>query len=119
MEPFDGRTPIYLQIAERIRTSILAGELRAGDQVMSTTQYASTYRINPATAAKAMSLLVDEGLIHKRRGLGMFVTDGAHEALRSHRRATFWDDVLAPVIAEADALGITTDDIVRHLQEGR
>ncbi|MDO5628664.1 MAG: GntR family transcriptional regulator [Mobilicoccus sp.] len=119
MEPFDDRSPIYLQIADQVRSSILSGEAQEGDQVMSTTQYATTYRINPATAAKAMGLLVDEGLIHKRRGLGMFVSEGARDVLRTRRRATFWDDALAPVLAEAKALGITHDDIVRHLKEGR
>ncbi len=117
--PFDDRTPIYQQIADRVRLAILAGDLAEGEQVMSTTQYATTYRINPATAAKAMALLVDEDLLHKRRGLGMFVSPGARERLRTRRRATFWDESLAPVLQEAAALGITTDQIVTHLQELR
>lgn len=118
-DEFDGRTPIYQQIADRVRLAILGGELEEGDQVMSTTQYATTYRINPATAAKAMALLVDEDLLHKRRGMGMFVSPGARERLRTRRRATFWDESLAPVLREAAALGITTDRIVTHLQELR
>lgn len=117
IEPFDDRTPIYQQIADRLRHSILAGHLQEGDQVMSTTQYATTYRINPATAAKAMSALVDEGLLHKRRGLGMFVSPGAREQLRTQRRATFWDETLRPALAEAAALGITTDQLIDHLKE--
>lgn len=117
MDPFDNRSPIYLQIADGIRRSILAGELADGEQVMSTTQYATTYRINPATAAKAMTLLVDEDLLHKRRGLGMFVSDGARERLRLRRRATFWDEVLRPVLAEAHDLGITTAEVVSHIQQ--
>lgn len=116
-EPFDERTPIYQQIADRIRNAILVGDLPEGAQVMSTTQYATTYRINPATAAKAMSTLVDEGLLHKRRGVGMFVSDGARELLRRQRRATFWDDTLGPVLEEARALGITTDQLIAHLKE--
>ncbi|AXH96152.1 GntR family transcriptional regulator [Ornithinimicrobium avium] len=116
-EPFDDRTPIYQQIAERLRDAILAGDLQEEDQVMSTTQYATTYRINPATAARAMSALVDEGLLHKRRGLGMFVSPGARERLRTQRRATFWQDALGPVLAEARALGITTEQIVDHIKE--
>ena len=70
---------------------------------------------SPATAAKAMSTLVDEGLLHKRRGLGMFVSEGARELLRQQRRATFWDDTLGPVLDEARALGITTDQLIDHL----
>lgn len=117
IEPFDDRTPIYQQIADRLRHAILAGDLQEEDQVMSTTQYATTYRINPATAAKAMSALVDEGLLHKRRGLGMFVSPGARERLRTQRRATFWEDTLRPVLEEARALGITTDQLVTHIEE--
>ena len=114
---FDDSTPIYLQIAEQIRTAILDGTLKEGDQVMSTTQYATTYRINPATAAKGLNLLVDERLIEKRRGLGMFVNEGARERLGSQRRATFFDEVLAPVIADAHALGFTTQQIITHIEE--
>lgn len=119
MEAFDDRSPIYLQIADGLRRAILAGELAEGDQVMSTTQYATTYRINPATAAKAMALLVDEGLLEKRRGLGMFVTDTARERLRAAGVATFWERRLDPVLAEARDLGITTEEIVRHIEEHR
>ncbi|NLI19621.1 MAG: GntR family transcriptional regulator [Actinomycetales bacterium] len=119
MEPFDDRSPIYQQIADRIRAAILAGELEEGDQVMSTTQYATTHRINPATAAKAMAQLVDEGLLHKRRGLGMFVSPGAREALREQGRATFFTRALDPVLAEAAALGISTDQIISHIRGTR
>ena len=117
MEPFDDSSPIYLQIADRIRRSVLSGELREGDQVMSTTQYATTHRINPATAAKAMGLLVDEGLIHKRRGIGMFVSDGARDQLRTARRESYWEQVMQPALDDARALDITTDEIIIWLKE--
>ncbi|MFK5634091.1 GntR family transcriptional regulator [Ornithinimicrobium sp. LYQ103] len=117
VEPFDDRTPIYQQIAGRLRHAILSGELPEDSQVMSTTQYATTYRINPATAAKAMSALVDEGLLHKRRGLGMFVSPGARDRLRTDRRETFWDDSVRPVVEQARALGITTDQLIAYLKE--
>ncbi|WP_313022715.1 GntR family transcriptional regulator [Mobilicoccus sp.] len=116
---FDDRSPIFQQIAAQIRDAILAGDLSEGDQVMSTTQYATTYRINPATAAKAMSLLVEEQLIHKRRGLGMFVSEGARDRLATRRRAAFYDDVLDPALAEARSLGIPLADIIRHIEEDR
>lgn len=114
---FDDSTPIYLQIAEQIRTAILSGSLKEGDQVMSTTQYATTYRINPATAAKGLNILVEERLVEKRRGLGMFVSEGAHDSLRDARRATFFEDSLEPVIAKAQALGITKTQIITHIEE--
>lgn len=119
---FDGREPIYVQIAESIRGEILSGALAAGDQVMSTTQYATTYRINPATAAKAFAQLVDEGVLHKQRGVGMFVSPGAPERLRTRRREAFFAERLDPVLREARLLGLTTTDLTayldRHAQEG-
>jgi GntR family transcriptional regulator len=97
---FDGRDPIYLQIADQIRRDVLAGSLPEGTQVMSTTQYATTFRINPATAAKAFALLV---------------ADGAAERLRAASRADFFADELAPVLERAALLGITTDEIQRYI----
>ena len=113
---FDSSSPIYVQIAAQIRQDIVTGALGAGDQVMSTTQYATFHRINPATAAKAFQELVDEGVIEKRRGIGMFVTDGAGERLRTQRRARFAADVIAPAMAEAARLGFTTDDVIRAVR---
>lgn len=114
---FEGREPIYHQIAEAIRGEILSGALEEEDQVMSTTQYATTYRINPATAAKAFAQLVDEGVLYKRRGLGMFVAPGAAEALRSHRRLAFFAERLDPVIREAGLLGISISDLTAYLAQ--
>ena len=112
---FDGREPIYVQIAEAIRGEILSGALTEGDQVMSTTQYATTYRINPATAAKAFAELVDEGVLEKRRGIGMFVAQGATNRLRDARRGTFFAERLDPVLHEARRLGITADEVGAHV----
>lgn len=114
---FDGREPIYQQIAESIRGEILSGALREGDQVMSTTQYATTYRINPATAAKAFTELVDENVLHKQRGRGMFVSDGAPGRLRAARREAFFADRLDPALREARVLGITHDELVTHIAQ--
>lgn len=113
---FDGREPIYVQIAEAIRGEILSGALAEGDQVMSTTQYATTYRINPATAAKAFAELVDEGVLEKRRGIGMFVAQGATDGLRLARRGTFFTQRLDPVLHEARRLGLTPDEITDHVR---
>jgi GntR family transcriptional regulator len=109
---FDDRTPIYRQIAGQLREDIVSGLLDDDEQVMSTTQYATFHRINPATVAKAFQELVDDGLLYKKRGLGMFVAPGSGERLRAERRARFFDDVLAPVIAEAQRLAIPVGDIV-------
>lgn len=109
---FDSRSPIYQQIADQIRQDIVSGALRPGEQAMSTNQYASFHRINPATAAKAFQELVDEGLLEKRRGIGMFVTAGADDRLRADRRARFVDEVVVPAVAEAQRLGISTSELI-------
>lgn len=113
---FEGRDPIYLQIADQIRTDVVSGALREEEQVMSTTQYATAYRINPATAAKAFAELVDEGTLYKRRGVGMFVAPGARERLVAGRRERFFAEVVDPVAAEARVLGIPMDDVVARLR---
>jgi DNA-binding transcriptional regulator YhcF (GntR family) len=113
---FDGRDPVYLQIADQIRDDVLRGALAEEEQVMSTTQYATTFRINPATAAKAFAELVDEGVLYKRRGVGMFVARGARARLREARRERFFADVVDPVADEAAVLGVALDDVVARLR---
>ncbi|GAA1582169.1 GntR family transcriptional regulator [Kribbella hippodromi] len=112
---FDDRSPIYLQIADQIKNDILTGALAEDEQVMSTNQYAAFYRINPATAAKGFGQLVDEGVLYKKRGIGMFVTPNARDLLRTGRKESFFADVVDPMIREAKAIGIPLTDIVRHL----
>lgn len=108
----DGSAPIYRQIAGQIRDDVVAGRLVEGDRVMSTNEYAVFHRINPATAAKAFQLLVEEGVLEKRRGLGMFVTEGARERLIDERRAAFEHEVVDPVVAEAALLAIPVGEVV-------
>ncbi|ROR73981.1 GntR family transcriptional regulator [Bogoriella caseilytica] len=115
---FDGPEPIYIQIAEYLRREVLSEALGPGDQVMSTTQFATSYRINPATAAKAFTILVDEGVLEKRRGLGMFVTEGARHRLLEQRRAAFFTDRLDPVLAEARSLGLDPQTLIDHIRKG-
>ncbi|GIE78842.1 GntR family transcriptional regulator [Actinoplanes philippinensis] len=114
---FDDRSPIYRQIADQIKDDVLRGVLSADDQVMSTNQYAACYRINPATAAKAFAQLVDEGVLYKRRGVGMFVHAGARERIRGDRRERFFAEVLEPMADEVRALGIPVADVVARLQQ--
>ena len=114
---FDERSPIYQQIADQLKADILRGTLGPDEQVMSTNQYASYYRINPATAAKAFRELIDEGLLYKRRGIGMFVSADARERLRAQRRERFFAEVVDPLVAEADAIGIPLEEIVRHMEK--
>lgn len=100
---FDDRSPIYLQIAQQLEDDIVSGALGPDEPVWSTNQYATTFRINPATAAKGLQQLVDEGLLYKRRGLGMFVSPGACERLLRQRRERFVDEVVVPMLRETES----------------
>lgn len=113
---FDDRSPIYQQIADKIKDDILHGQLSPDEQVMSTNQYAAFYRINPATAAKGFHSLVEEGVLYKRRGVGMFVAPDAPQRLRAARRQRFFIDRVDPMIAEARAVGVSLEEIIRHIQ---
>jgi GntR family transcriptional regulator len=113
---FDDRTPIYRQIAAQVKADVVSGALDGDEQVMSTNQYAAYYRINPATVAKAFQQLVDEQVLYKKRGIGMFVSPTARDALRAQRRETFFSDVVDPMVAEAEAVGIPLDEVVARIQ---
>jgi GntR family transcriptional regulator len=115
---FDDRSPIYLQIARGIEDDVLSGALKEDGQVMSTNQYAAFYRINPATAAKGFAQLVDEGVLYKKRGIGMFVSPDARAKLRAQRRERFFAEVVDPMLAEARMIGVPVDEIVGHLRNG-
>ena len=113
---FDDRSPIYRQIAEQIKDDVARGVLGDEEQVMSTTQYAATFRINPATAQKAFQELIDEGVLYKRRGVGMFVVPGAREALLEQRRQRFFEDVVDPVVDQAAVLGIPMAEVIERMR---
>ena len=113
---FDDRSPIYLQIANGIKDDVLSGALKEDEQVMSTNQYAAFYQINPATAAKGFAQLVDEGVLYKKRGIGMFVSPQARVKLRTERRERFFAEVVDPMIAEARMLGVPTAEIIARLE---
>jgi DNA-binding transcriptional regulator YhcF (GntR family) len=114
---FDDQSPIYRQIANQIKADVLRGTLRGDEQVMSTNEYASFFRINPATAAKAFQLLVDEEILYKKRGIGMFVSPAAQEMLREQHRTRFFADVIEPMLAEARTIGIPIRDIIDRLEK--
>jgi GntR family transcriptional regulator len=111
----DGDRPIFVQIAEMIENSIIDGSLAEEGQAPSTNELAAFHRINPATAAKGVSKLVDDGILYKRRGIGMFVATGAREILRDRRRRHFAAQYLAPLVAEARKLGIGTEELTKMI----
>ena len=108
---------IYLQIGEMIETDILRGILLEEEQVPSTNELARLYTINPATAAKGVNILVDEGILYKRRGIGMFVAPGAREKILAKRRSAFSQGHIAPLLAEARSLGITKEELLKMIEE--
>ena len=106
----EGR-PIFLQIAQLIENSIIDGSLAEEEQAPSTTDLAAFHRINPATAAKGVGQLVADGILYKRRGIGMFVSAGARAQLRDRRREQFAQQYIQPLIVEAQKLGMGTDEL--------
>jgi DNA-binding transcriptional regulator YhcF (GntR family) len=110
----DGR-PLFAQIAEQIESSIVDGSLAEETQVPSTNELAAFHRINPATAAKGVNQLVADGVLYKRRGIGMFVATGARAQLLERRREDFARQYLAPLLAEARKLGIDTEQIKKMI----
>ena len=112
----EGR-PLFLQIAERVEDSIIEGSLPEEGQAPSTNELAAFYRINPATAAKGVNMLVDKQVLYKRRGIGMFVSPGARALLRAERRAAFADRFVEPLLAEARTLGLEPGDLTELIRE--
>ena len=106
MAGLDEGTPLFAQVAERLAAEIADGGLAEGERVPSTNELAAYYRINPATAAKGINLLADDGLLEKRRGIGMFVAAGARQRLLGHRREQFAQRYVRPMLTEATRLGI-------------
>ncbi|WP_295858595.1 GntR family transcriptional regulator [uncultured Oscillibacter sp.] len=117
MEFKDGK-PIFQQLADQLEEGILSGAYPEESQVPSITEYSVAYRINPATALKGINLLVDAGLLYKKRGVGMFVSSGARERLRAQRAERFYQDYVQRMVQEARRLGVTEAELVRLVERG-
>lgn len=109
---------IYLQIAEMIETDILRDILLEEERVPSTNELAKLYAINPATAAKGVNILVDEGVLYKKRGIGMFVSAGAKEAILSRRKNEFYDNYVKRLLEEAASIGLGKEEVIQLIQSG-
>lgn len=114
----DDTRPIFMQIAERIENDIIEETLLEESQVPSTNQFAVFYQINPATAAKGVNLLVDQGILYKKRGIGMFVASGARAVLMEKRKEQFYEQYVVTMIREAEKLGITLEQLTKMIQRG-
>ncbi len=107
---------IYLQISEMIENDILRDVLLEEERVPSTNELAKIYAINPATAAKGVNILVDNGILYKKRGIGMFVTKGAKAMIQEKRKEEFYESFLVRLLTEAKDLGITTNEIIEMIK---
>lgn len=109
--------PIFVQIAEQVEASILDGSISVDERVPSTNEFAKHYKINPATAAKGINQLVDEGILFKKRGVGMFVAEGAREKILAKRKDAFYTDYVVPLKKEAEKLGINLEELKAYFQK--
>lgn len=110
---------LYRRIARTLEDGILSGAYRDGDPVPSTNQFARLYAINPATAARGVNELVEAGILYKKRGLGMYVCEGAREKLLEARRKQFERETLKTFLQEAGRLNISRETLVQWIEDYR
>ena len=109
--------PIYIRIVEGVKEAILSGQIKEGEQLISTTHLSKQYNINIATVNKGINVLVDEGLVYKKRGIGMFVAEGAVNQLINERRDTFKDRYIKATLIEARRLNFTVEELQNMVKE--
>lgn len=112
----DDSRPIYIQIAEQIEDAILSGAYPEESQIPSTTEFSAICRINPATVLKGFNLLVERQILYKKRGLGMFVSPGAIQAITATRKERFYESYVRPLAAEAHKLGLREEDLTQMIK---
>jgi DNA-binding transcriptional regulator YhcF (GntR family) len=115
---FDNEKSIYLQIAESIEDDIIKGLVEEETQIPSTNQMAVIYKINPATAGKGINILVDQGILYKKRGIGMFVAEGAKKQIQEKRRDGFYEKYVMALLNEARNLGIGKEELIEMIRKG-
>lgn len=115
----DGTKPIYVQIAEWIENEILTDKLKTDEKVYSQYQLAEMFNINPATAGKGLSLLNEEEILYKKRGLGMFVAKGAKERIVNKRKNETLKQLIAELVLEADRLNIGEEELFEMIRIAR
>ena len=114
----DGDKPIFMKFAEELEDGILKGIFEEESQIPSTTEVAARFRINPATANRGVNLLVDEGIIYKKRGIGMFVSTGARRKIAAKRKNAFYESYVLPLLEEARKLDFNESEIIALIERG-
>lgn len=110
--------PIYLQIADGVENAIFTGAFQEECQIPSTTEMSASLKINPATVLKGINLLVNENILYKKRGIGMFVCSGARSKIAEKRKENFYNDYIESLVTEAKKLHLTKQDILNLLERG-
>ncbi|MDV2581975.1 GntR family transcriptional regulator [Alkalibacillus haloalkaliphilus] len=111
--------PIYIQIAEWLETEIIKGSLDVDDKIYSQYQLADLLNINPATAGKGLTKLLEDGIVYKRRGLGMFVTENAREQILLKRKNETLKAMVEDLVKEANYLQVSNDELTRMIEATR
>lgn len=112
----DSNIPIYLQISQFIENEILSNRLVAEDKVPSTNEFSKSMNVNPATAGKGLNELVDQGILYKKRGLGMFVTEEAKTIIIRNRKDYFTKNLLPDFLNEAKQLAISKEELMEMIR---
>ncbi len=115
---FESQTPIFLQVSQGLEDEILSGVYREKQQIPSITELSAAYKINPATALKGINLLVDNNIVYKKRGIGMFVASGALQKLKEKRQEEFFNQYILPLVQEAKRLSISPEQLREWIERG-
>jgi GntR family transcriptional regulator len=115
---WNDNAPIYRQLKDRVVSMMLDGVLKPGDALPSVRQIAAEYQLNPITVSRAYQELADEALVEKRRGLGMYMTDGARDKLLSSERERFLREEWPMVMERIQRLGLNADELMRAVKGG-
>lgn len=109
--------PIFMQISKAIEDEILSDGIKEEDKIPSTTELSKLYKINPATVLKGINILVDQDIIYKKRGIGMFVNKGAKTIIKNARKENFKNIHIKELIQEAKKLSIEKDELLEMIKK--
>ncbi len=114
----ESEVPIYVQIAQQIEDAIFMGAFEEEQQIPSTTEISMQLKINPATVRKGINRLVEEDMVYKKRGLGMFVRQGARKRIQEKRQKEFYQNYILPLISEAKKLDLSPQELREWMERG-
>lgn len=115
MDLFNKESPVYIQLVNYLEDEILSGAIKRGERIYSQNELAKIFFINPATAAKSLTILVEGGILVKRRGLGMFVTDEALELIEKRRKSYGLKSKITELVIECKKLNITEEELLKQI----